>query len=407
MLSQSRQLLHRTLKSAPLWRRATFISIQGFPANLTWYSRKRGCFRSALEKRKSSSRTSKKMELPEDILVGFGNPLLDITTVIEDNMLLEKYGLEANAAIIADEKHENLFEELDNMDNVQYSAGGACQNSLRVFQWIVGAPNRCAFFGAVGKDKFADRIVKRARADGVETHYQVKEELPTGTCAVIVSGQNRSLVANLGAAALFTEDYMDEEENCCVVDCASYFYVTGFFLAVSPDTVFRMAKLSSETNRTLILNLSAVFVLEMQKEQLDNIMPYVDIVIGNKEEILAFAETHLWNTNNIFEIGKQMQSLPKDNGRPRMVMVTDAVCPVLCFQENERILEYPVPKVDKKKVVDTNGCGDAFVGGFLSQLVQKMPLDYCIRTGIFASQQIIGVLGVTIDKLPKFTDNCI
>ncbi|BFF89886.1 adenosine kinase 2 [Drosophila madeirensis] len=399
MLNRSRQLLPLTQKSVPLWRSATYISIKGYQTNLF--------FRSAFGKRTLSSKNSKKMELPEGILIGFGNPLLDITTVIEDNMLLEKYGLEENAAIIAEEKHESLFEELDNMDNAQYSAGGACQNSMRVFQWIVQTPYRCAFFGAVGKDKFAERIAKRAKADGVETHYQVKEEMPTGTCAVIVSGQNRSLVANLGAAALFTEDWMDEEENCCVVDRASYFYITGFFLAVSPDTVFRMAKLCSETSRTLILNLSAVFVLQMQKEQLDGIMPYVDIVIGNKEEVLAFSDTHLWNTKDIFAIGKQMQSLPKENGRPRMVMITDAFCPVLCFQENDKILEYPVPKVDKHKIVDTNGCGDAFVGGFLSQLVQKMPLDYCIRTGIFASRQIIGVLGVTLEKLPKFNEKCI
>lgn len=120
------------------------------------------------------------MELPEGIVMGFGNPLLDITYHIEDNTLLEKYGLEANAAIIADEKHDALFEELMNMENVIYSAGGACQNTMRIFQWIVQTPFRAVFTGAVGKDKLGDRIAKRAKADGLCTLYQIKEELPTG-----------------------------------------------------------------------------------------------------------------------------------------------------------------------------------------------------------------------------------
>nr|AAN71119.1 AT30014p [Drosophila melanogaster] len=41
----------------------------------------------------------RRMDLPEGILMGFGNPLLDITCTVEDNVILEKYGLEANAAI--------------------------------------------------------------------------------------------------------------------------------------------------------------------------------------------------------------------------------------------------------------------------------------------------------------------
>lgn len=95
-------------------------------------------------------------------------------------MILEKYGLEANAAIIADEKHDALFDELMNMENVIYSAGGACQNSMRIFQWIVQTPFRAVFIGSVGKDKLGDRIEKRAKSDGLLTLYQLKEELPTG-----------------------------------------------------------------------------------------------------------------------------------------------------------------------------------------------------------------------------------
>jgi len=347
------------------------------------------------------------MDIPEGVLIGFGNPLLDITTTVEENVILEKYDLPENAAIIAEERHLQLFEELSNLENVEYSAGGACQNSMRIFQWIVTKPFCAYFVGAVGKDKFGETIGKRARADGVQTVYQQIDDAPTGTCAVILRGRNKSLVANLGAAAYFTEDWLFDDANLCIVDRAQYIYATGFFVAVNAGTVLSVAQMASENNRTFVLNFCAVFVVRTQKPQLDEILPYTDIIIGNKHEALAYAETHNWDTTDIFEIGKRLQELPKENMRPRIVLIVDSVCPVLCFQSNDRILEYPVPKIDTSAIVDNNGCGDAFVGGFLSQLVQHMPLDYCIRTGIFASQQVLRIVGVRVNQLPKFKDSCI
>ncbi|XP_062124599.1 adenosine kinase-like [Drosophila sulfurigaster albostrigata] len=347
------------------------------------------------------------MDIPEGILIGFGNPLLDIFTTIEDNVLMEKYDLQVNAAIIAEERHLALFEELIYMENVTFSAGGACQNSMRIFEWIVGKPYCAYFVGSVGRDKFAEVIGKRANADGVQTMYQQIDDAPTGTCAVILSGRNRSLVANLGAAALFSEDWLLDEANLCVLERAQFVYATGFFIAVNAETVLEVARLTSENNRTFILNLSAVFVVQIHKNKIDEIIPYSDVIILNKNEALAFAETHDWETEDVFEIGRRMQSLPKENVRSRIVMISTEGCPVLCFQDNDHILEYPVPQTDKSKIVDTNGCADAFVGGFLSQFVQRMPLDYCIRTGIFASQQVMRVVGVQINQLPKFNECCI
>ena len=44
-------------------------------------------------------------------LVGMGNPLLDISTEVSDE-LLDKYGLKSNDAILAEEKHMPLYDEL-------------------------------------------------------------------------------------------------------------------------------------------------------------------------------------------------------------------------------------------------------------------------------------------------------
>jgi adenosine kinase len=48
-----------------------------------------------------------------------------------DAKLLEKYELKANDAILAEEKHMGLYEELLNNHDAKIIAGGAAQNTAR------------------------------------------------------------------------------------------------------------------------------------------------------------------------------------------------------------------------------------------------------------------------------------
>lgn len=65
--------------------------------------------------------------------MGFCNPLLDMT-VVGDQNLLDKYGLKSNDAILAEEKHMPLYEEILNNEQIEFTAGGSAQNSLRIVQ---------------------------------------------------------------------------------------------------------------------------------------------------------------------------------------------------------------------------------------------------------------------------------
>jgi adenosine kinase len=55
----------------------------------------------------------------------------------------------------------------------------------------------------------------------------------------------------------------------------------------------------------------------------------------------------------------------------------------------------PVIAVPKEKLVDTNGAGDAFVGGFLSQIVLGKDLVQAVKAGNFAANVVIQRSGAT------------
>lgn len=63
---------------------------------------------------------------------------------------------------------------------------------------------------------------------------------------------------------------------------------------------------------------------------------------------------------------------------------------------------FPVLDIDQNDIVDTNGAGDAFVGGFLSALVQEQMLEECIRAGHYAAHVIIRRVGCTFPEKPDF-----
>lgn len=133
-------------------------------------------------------------------------------------------------------------------------------------------------------------------------------------------------------------------------------------------------------------------------------MPYVDIIFGNEVEATTFANEQNFGTTDLREIALKMSSLPKQNEKRGRVVVLTQGSDAVILAENNKITEIPVQKLEEDKIVDTNGAGDAFVGGFLAQLVQKKSLETCVRCGIWAARQIIQRSGCTFEGGPDFVE---
>ncbi|XP_055000206.1 adenosine kinase-like [Sorex araneus] len=303
--------------------------------------------------------------LSENVLFGMGNPLLDITAII-DKDFLDKYSLKPNDQILAEDKHKELFDEIVKKFKVEYHAGGSTQNSIKVAQWMIQQPNKAAtFFGCNGTDKFGEILKKKAAEAQVDAHSYEQNEQPTETCAACITGSNRSLVANLAVANCYKkEKHLDMEKNWTLVEKARVYYIAGFFLTVSPESVLKVAHYASEKNRIFTLNLSAPFISQFYKDSLMKVLPYVDILLGNETEAATFAREQGFETDGIKEIAKRAQALPKVNSkRQRIVVFTQGKDETIMATESE-VTTFAVLEKDQKEIVDTNGAGNAFVGGF-------------------------------------------
>jgi len=304
--------------------------------------------------------------------------------------------------ILAEEAHQPLYKELEEQYKVEYIAGGATQNTIRVAQWMLQVPGATAYMGSVGKDHYADQLSKVAAKDGVDARYHVDESTPTGTCAACIMGGERSLVANLAAANNYKIDHLKKAENWAVVEAAKVIYSAGFFITVSPESMMTVAQHAAANDKYYCLNISAPFICEVPpfKKTLMDLMPYVDFLFANENEARAFAKSEGWETEDVEEIALRVSKYPKENGsRGRTVVFTQGSDPTV-VASNGKIASFPVTLIPADKLVDTNGAGDAFVGGFLSQLVAGKDVAECVRAGHYAGGVIVQHGGCTFPDKP-------
>jgi adenosine kinase len=134
------------------------------------------------------------------------------------------------------------------------------------------------------------------------------------------------------------------------------------------------------------INLSAPFLCQFFKEPMDSTSPYWDYLFGNESEALAYSESHELKTTSIPEIAKALALLPKVNSsRPRVVVITQGEDPTIVAIAQQdgsvKVAEYPTAKIPDEEIVDSNGAGDAFAGGFMGQLILGGDIEKCVKTG--------------------------
>lgn len=338
--------------------------------------------------------------------MGMGNPLLDISATVPQE-ILDKYDVKLDSAILAEEKHQPLYKELVDKYNPDYIAGGATQNSMRVAQWMLkkaGKEGMVAFMGCVGSDDYAKQLEDCASQDGVLVHYMKDESAPTGTCAALILGGERALVTNLDAANNFKASHLETDKAKEIVDSIDIYYSAGFFLTVSVDALVSVASKMAASNKVFALNLSAPFIIDFFGDQLSTAIEYADFVFGNESEAAAYGKKNCGGEeSDLGKIALHICGLPKKNDKkPRTVVFTQGSKSTIVACEG-KVTEYAVNAIPSDQLVDTNGAGDAFVGGFLAQMVLGKDVEASVKAGHYAAQYIIQQSGTTLPTACEYS----
>ena len=212
------------------------------------------------------------------------------------------------------------------------------------------------------------------------------------------------MVTTLRAAEKFEKSHLTSTAVAPFIDEARIFYVEGYFLTHGKESVLELSKKASEKEKVpcseknslswslyrpflqiFVLNLSAPFIVQFFNNELRSILPFVDYIIGNEAEAEAWAIANdLPDTKDLRATAKDLVAQLKSNStRESGVIFTQGADPTIAVSSNrpDYVKEYTVNALKHEDIVDTNGAGDAFAGGFIGALAVGKELDEAIKVG--------------------------
>jgi adenosine kinase len=139
--------------------------------------------------------------------------------------------------------------------------------------------------------------------------------------------------------------------------------------------------------QTFIMNLSAPFIAQFFTANVQTILPHIDILIANESEAEAWATATNYpgSKTDLEGIAQSLSSYDKSNpSRPRIVIFTHGdkeTVAVSGRKEEEKAIRVPVKPLGREEIVDTNGAGDAFAGGFVAAYVLGKGLEESVLLG--------------------------
>ena len=307
-------------------------------------------------------------------ILGIGNAIVDVICKVDDNFIEQNNLTKSTMKLFFDEnKFKNLLKNLKIEKTV---SGGSVANSI---VGLAQLGNKVGFIGKVSDDEFGSKYEEGLNKENVEYFYsKKKEELPTGTCLILVTPDSeRTMCTFLGIAGKINENDLnfDEIKKSEIIFLEGYLWDEG-----EPKKAFDKA---INNAKKVAMSLSDQFCVDRHKTNfLDLVKNKLDVTFANEQEMTSLIEAK--NFEEVINFSKQLNKL---------VVVTRGEKGAVAINGNE-IIECGIQK--NLKIVDLTGAGDLFAAGFLHGHVNKFSMEECLQKGTQMSSRVIQQIGARL-----------
>ena len=338
-------------------------------------------------------------------LIAIGNPIVDISSNVSED-IIDKYGLKWGQTVFANESNKGFFKELEKNKDVKYIPGGSIQNTLRTASWCLkmepGSDKifKITMLGATGKDTYRNKIIDAFKFAGVKDLLEIIPNNETSRCGVGICKKERCLLPEIRASNMITVRFI--LDNMKEIESHDALLIEGYFIQERYEICRDLCKKFKYERKVVILTLSAVFMVQTYHDKFFELANYSDLIIGNKEELEELAQEKGKDYKDLFiKISKKLER------KSRLFIVTDGKTGAIVAKYDYKrgtmdfILRGFPKNVKAEDIVDLNGAGDAFLGGFLSQYMIGKSFEACCKAGNDVAGIIIRNIGCTFPQSAK------
>ena len=239
--------------------------------------------------------------------------------------------------------------------------------------------NEVGFIGKVNDDNLGSKYEDGLKKENVKYFYsKKKEELPTGTCLILVTPDSeRTMCTFLGTAGKINENDVstDAIKQSEIILLEGYLWDEG-----EPKKAFEKAILSANK---VAMSLSDQFCVDRHKPHfLELVKSKLDITFANEQEIMSMIDAKSFD-----EVINFSKSLGK------IIVLTRGEKGAVAINGDE-VVECGIK--EGLKIVDLTGAGDLFAAGFLHGHVNSMSLKESLDKGTEMSSKVIQQIGARL-----------
>ena len=307
-------------------------------------------------------------------ILGIGNAIVDVICKVEDNFITKNNLTKSTMKLIFDDKE--FKDLLSNLKIEKTVSGGSVANS------IVGLSqlgNKVGFIGKVNDDDLGDKYEDGLKKENVKYFYsKKKEELPTGTCLILVTPDSeRTMCTFLGTAGRINENDVSSDaiKQSEIILLEGYLWDEG-----EPKKAFEKAIQSANK---VAMSLSDQFCVDRHKLHfLDLVKNKLDITFANEQEIMSLIDAKSFD--EVIDFSK---------GLGKIIVLTRGEKGAVAIN-GEEIVECGIKK--NLKIVDLTGAGDLFAAGFLHGYLNNLSIKESLEKGTEMSSRVIQQIGARL-----------
>ena len=303
-------------------------------------------------------------------VLGVGNALVDIITILENDSVLEQFGLLRGSMTLVDSDLSKKIYETLSANRKELTIGGSVANSMRTFAGLGG---NGGYMGKIGNDDLGHLFKSSFEKKGISTHLFYSEKETGRVMGLVSPDSERTMATYLGAAAeLIPNDFTHG-----LFSGYDYLYMEGY-LVFNHELIETGVRMAKEAGLKVAIDLSSFNVVEANLEFLKTLIKdYIDIVFANEEEAKSF--TGKDPEEALLEIG----------GMCELAVVKIGKEGSLIKMEDEIVKVGIIPA----EAVDTTGAGDNYAAGFLYGLTRNYDLETCGKIAALVSGKVVEVIG--------------